>query len=256
MSAPTAAAAPRRTPAAAPGGTVACVQSNYIPWKGYFDLIARSDLFVLLDDVQYTRRDWRNRNLIKPPTGPRWLTIPVETKGRYTQLIRDTRVSDRRWAASHWEQIRQHYRKAACFRAECDWLETLYCDRAPRYEFLSDVNRLFLDAICRRLAIATPLVSSADYDLVPGKSERLLAICRQAGAARYLSGPAARDYLAVDLFAQHGIAVHWMDYAGYPEYPQLFPPFGHGVTVLDLLLNAGDEARRYLRRASSTGNPH
>jgi hypothetical protein len=237
-----------------PGGTVACVQSNYIPWKGYFDMIARSELFVLLDDVQYTRRDWRNRNLIKTPAGPRWLTIPVETKGRYTQLIKDTRVSDPGWAAVHWEQLRQHYRLAPCFRQERDWLEPLYRDAAPRLGYLSDINRLFLEAVCGRLGITTPLASSADYDLEPGKSARLLAICRQAGATCYLSGPAARDYLETDLFAHHGITVAWMDYADYPEYPQLHPPFSHGVTILDLLLNVGDLARDNFR--SNSAAPH
>jgi len=236
------------TAPAAPGGVVACVQSNYIPWKGYFELIARSDLLVLLDDVQYTRRDWRNRNLIKTDAGLRWLTIPVETRGRYTQRIRDTRVSDRGWAASHWDRLRQHYRLAPCFRREREWLEPLYRDAAPRLAYLSDVNRLFLAAICRRLAITTPLASSADYDLEPGKTGRLLSICRQAGAARYLSGPAARAYLDTGLFARRGIGVDWMDYEGYPEYPQLHPPFSHGVTVLDVLLNMGDRAAECLRR--------
>lgn len=222
--------------------TIAIVQSNYIPWKGYLDLIARSDLFVLLDDVQYTRRDWRNRNKIKTPQGLRWLTIPVETKGRYDQLIRDVRIGDRGWARSHWDQIRQVYAKAPCFAQERAWLEPLYRDQAPRLRYLHEVNRLFLDALCARLGIGTPLRTSAEYDLAPGKSDRLLAICEQAGATCYLSGPAARDYLATERFAARGIAVQWMDYGGYPEYDQLHPPFAHGVTALDPILHLGDAA--------------
>jgi len=230
--------------------TVAIVQSSYIPWKGYLDLVARSDLFVLLDDVQYTRRDWRNRNRIKTPQGLRWLTIPVETRGRYTQRIRDVRISDRAWARAHWDRLVQSYRQAPCFAAERAWLEPLYRDAAPRLTHLHEVNRLFLAAICQRLGIATPLASSDEFDLADGKTERLLAICRQAGATEYLSGPAARDYLQTDLFAHHGIAVAWVDYAGYVEYPQLHPPFAHGVTVLDLILHLGDAARDHLHHVA------
>ena len=226
--------------------TVAIVQSNYIPWKGYIDLIARSDRFVLLDDVQYTRRDWRNRNRIKSSQGLRWLSIPVETKGRYEQLIRDVRISDPGWARAHWDQIRQQYRMAPWFAQEREWLEPLYRDRAPGLAYLHEVNRLFLAAICDRLGVTTPLSSSADYDLVPGKSERLLAICRQSRATRYLSGPAARDYLDTDLFLAAGIVVDWMDYGGYREYPQVHPPFAHGVTVLDLIFHLGDRAADHL----------
>src|SRR3981081_3816911 len=105
---------------------VAIVQSNYIPWRGYFDLIASVDEFILLDDVQYTRRDWRNRNRIKTPSGTRWLTIPVEVRGRYTQRICDTRVADKEWAKRHWERIRQNYKHAPGMDALGGFVEDLY----------------------------------------------------------------------------------------------------------------------------------
>jgi len=229
------------------GGTVAIVQSNYIPWKGYFDLIARSDLFVLLDDVQYTRRDWRNRNRIKTAQGLKWLSIPVETKGKYEQLIRDTKVSSPDWARGHWDALRQAYGKAPWFEQEREWVEALYLEKAPELTYLSEINRLFLAAIAARLGITTPLVSSSDYELESGKTDRLLAICRQAGADIYLSGPAAQGYLDIEQFAEHGIAVEWMDYGGYGEYSQLYPPFEHGVSVLDLVFMVGGGARALLR---------
>jgi len=229
------------------GGTVAIVQSNYIPWKGYFDLIARSDLFVLLDDVQYTRRDWRNRNRIKTAQGLKWLSIPVETKGKYEQLIRDTEVSSGEWARAHWDALKQAYGKAPWFAQEREWVEELYLGKAPELSFLSEINRVFLAAIAERLGITTPLMSSSDYELEPGKTDRLLAICRQAGADIYLSGPAAQGYLDIEQFAEHGIEVEWMDYGGYEEYPQLYPPFEHGVSVLDLVFMVGDGARGLLR---------
>src|SRR4030095_6284230 len=95
---------------------VAIVQSSYIPWKGYFDLIRASDEFILLDDVQFTKRDWRSRNRIKTQRGPAWLTIPVRTKGLYKQLIQDTYVSDVRWGEAHWATLRASYARAPFFR--------------------------------------------------------------------------------------------------------------------------------------------
>lgn len=228
--------------------TVAIVQSNYVPWKGYFDLVRTADEFVLYDDVQYTRRDWRNRNRIKTADGLQWLTIPVEVKGKYTQRIRDTRVSDHDWAASHWARIRNAYAKAPHLRAVTELLGDLYAE-AARLDFLSDVNERFLRAICDRLGITTRITSSADYDTSnPDPTGRLLDVCTQAGATEYLSGPAAKAYLDESPFARAGITVRYMDYAGYPEYPQLHGPFEHAVSVLDLLVMTGPRATEYLTR--------
>ncbi len=235
--------------AAAPGKRVAIVQSNYIPWKGYFDLINRVDEFVLFDDVQYTRRDWRNRNRIKTPHGPAWLTIPVATKGRYLSPIKDVTVDDPRWASSHWRTIAAHYGRARCFARYRDRLEHLYASCEERR--LSEVNRRFLAAFCEILGIGTRLSWSMDYlnagDDGLGRTERLVAICRRAGATSYLSGPAARAYLEIDLFARAGIHVEFADYSGYPEYDQCHPPFVHEVSVLDLILNMGEDSPRYMR---------
>ena len=225
--------------------SVAIVQSNYIPWKGYFDLIGAVDEFILYDDMQFTRRDWRNRNLIKTPNGLKWLTIPVQVKGRYFQRIRDTEISSESWAEEHWKSLALNYARAPAFGEVAPWLETLYESATMRS--LSELNRHFLVAICERLGIRTKLTDSADYVLEGEKSERLAAICRQAGATSYVSGPAARDYLDEEVFARQGIAVKWFDYGGYPEYPQLWGDFEHGVTILDLLFNAGDDVRRYLK---------
>lgn len=224
---------------------VAICQSNYIPWKGYFDLIRRADEFVLLDDVQYTRRDWRNRNLIKTANGPLWLTIPVEVKGRFDQRICDVTIADGGWTQKHFESFQHHYARAPHFRILRDWLGELYAAcRDERY--LSRVNAHFLRALCDYLQIRTRITWSSDYSPPPERSARLLAICRELRATVYLSGPAAQAYLDVAAFAQHGIRVAWMDYSQYPEYPQLHPPFQHGVSVLDLILMMGPNAARYL----------
>ena len=102
---------------------IAISQSNYIPWKGYFDLINRVDEFILYDDAQFTRRDWRNRNKIKTPNGTQWLTIPVDVKGRYLQKINETKVSDKKWAIKHWKQIKQNYFKAKYFTKYKDFFD-------------------------------------------------------------------------------------------------------------------------------------
>lgn len=229
---------------AARGRRVAIVQSNYIPWKGYFDLINSVDEFILFDDAQYTRRDWRNRNRVVGPSGPRWLTIPVEVKGRYLQAIKDTRIADDSWGRRHWETLRACYGRTPGFEDCAEVLEPMY--RGRREAFLSEVNRSFLEAVNALLGIDTALRSSMDYELVEGRTQRLVHLCRAAGATDYLSGPAARAYLDEALFAEAGISVSWMDYGGYPEYDQRHMPFEHGVSILDLLFNCGSDARAHM----------
>jgi hypothetical protein len=225
---------------------IAISQSNYIPWKGYFDMINRVDEFVLLDEVQYTRRDWRNRNRVKTANGPVWLTIPVHVKGRYHQRIDETRISAPDWAAKHLKTLEQSYRRAPGYELYDTRLAELYGSAAGD-ERLSDVNRRFIEAVCEWLGIRTKLSWSTDYAAGDGRNERLLSICLAAGATEYVSGPAAAAYLDEGLFRAHGVEVSWMDYSAYPEYPQPHPPFAHAVSVLDLLLSTGADAPRYLK---------
>jgi len=223
------------------------VQSNYIPWKGYFDLINSVDEFILLDEVQYTRRDWRNRNRIKTAHGTQWLTIPVEVKGKYFQAVKETKVSDPNWGRDHWRTLSHCYGKAPFFRHFKDAFESLYLGRND--EFLSDVNHAWITGVCEIMGITTRITRSMDYRLTEtDPTAKLLELCLQASASVYLSGPAARSYLDEGLFAGHGVAVRYMDYSGYAEYPQLHPPFEHAVTVLDLLFMVGPQASAYLER--------
>jgi WbqC-like protein len=226
---------------------IAIVQSNYIPWKGYFDMIAAVDEFILYDDMQYTRRDWRNRNYIKTPRGLEWLTIPVDVKGKYLQKIRETRVSDPRWAQGHWSTLVHNYSRARYFPQYRARFEELYLGCAE--EMLSLINFRFIEAVCEILGIRTKISWSMDYDLVEGKTERLVGLCKSAGATHYLSGPAARDYIDESLFGQEGIGVSYMDYTGYRPHTQLHGDFQHTVTILDLILNEGPEARRFMKLA-------
>lgn len=224
---------------------VAILQSNYIPWKGYFDMIAAVDEFILYDDMQYTRRDWRNRNQIKTPLGVQWLTVPVLVKGKYHQKIRETEIDGNEWQAVHWKSIVQNYHRATYFEEIAAWLEPLYMGEL--FTHISPLNRRFIQAICNYLEIKTAITNSWDYKLIDGKTERLADLCMQAGGTEYISGPAAKDYINEKTFADRGIKLTWFDYVGYPEYSQLWGDFAHGVTVLDLLFNCGKESSSYMR---------
>jgi len=228
---------------------VAIVQSSYVPWKGYFDMINLADELILLDSVQFTRRDWRNRNRIKTPQGARWLTIPVITKGRYLQRIDEVEVEDPGWADRHWRTLGQHYQASPCFATMRELVQPLFFEGDQSR--LTEINRRLLTGLCELLGIHTPITRDTDYELRGSSSERLLALCLQAGATHYLSGPAARAYLDVEAFAERAVEVEWMDYSGYPRYPQLHPPFEHGVSVLDLLFNTGGEAPSYMKSFGS-----
>nr|WP_198952807.1 MULTISPECIES: WbqC family protein [unclassified Achromobacter] len=224
---------------------VAIVQSNYIPWKGYFDMIASVDEFILYDDMQYTRRDWRNRNLIKTPQGAQWLTVPVVVKGRYFQTIRETEIDVADWRAAHWRSLVQNYKRAACFTEVSAWLEPIYVEES--FSHLSVLNRRLIEAICAYLGIKTVITNSWDYELIEGKTERLADLCRQAGGTAYTSGPAAKDYIDPEVFRAAGIELTWFDYSGYSEYKQLWGEFTHGVSILDLLFACGKDAARYMK---------
>ncbi|WP_312703802.1 WbqC family protein [Stutzerimonas nitrititolerans] len=227
---------------------VAILQSNYIPWKGYFDMIAAVDEFILYDDMQYTRRDWRNRNQIKTPQGLQWLTVPVLVKGKYHQKICETEIDGTNWMAAHWKALAQNYRRAPHFAEIASWLEPLYL--AEPFTHISQSNRRFIEAICTYLGIKTTITNSWDYTLLDGKTERLADLCVQAGGTDYISGPTAKDYIDENVFSDLGIKLTWFDYVGYPEYPQLWGEFTHGVTILDLLFNCGKDAPRYMRNVA------
>lgn len=233
---------------------IAIVQSCYIPWKGYFDLINSVDEFILYDDMQYTKRDWRNRNLIKTKEGLQWLSIPVEVKGKYLQRINETRVSDKTWSRVHWKSILANYSKAKYFHEFQEYFEELYIE-SENEDYLSQINFKFLKAICGLLNIKTKLSWSTDYPVDDSlrKTERLLALCQKADANHYLSGPSAQAYMQTELFDNAGIQLAYMDYSNYRTYQQLFGEFAHGVTILDLIFNVGSEAADYLKSCAWVG---
>lgn len=225
---------------------VAILQSNYIPWKGYFDIINSVNEFILYDDMQYTRRDWRNRNKIMTRDGGKWLTIPVNNKGKYYQKIKEVTVSEPNWAEKHWKSICHNYTRAPYFAQYESIIGGLY-DQCAKESYLSKINYIFLACICKILGIETKISWSSDYLMKDGKTERLIGLVQAAGGDYYLSGPAAKDYIEEQLFQEAGIELAWMDYSGYPEYHQLSEQFEHGVSILDLIFNEGQNAPKFMK---------
>lgn len=221
--------------------TVAILQSNYIPWRGYFDILRQADVFVLYDEVQFTKNDWRNRNQIVTRTGPLWLTIPTKTSGQWGQSIAETQIAHPSWARKHWASIQQAYARAPYYEQHRDWLGTLYTQAATQ-SALSTVNRSFLSATAGVLGLTTPIVSSSDIPGTGDQTGRLLQICQHLGATRYLSGAAAQTYLDTERFHVAGIRVDWMAYPAYPTYQQNDGVYRPSVSVLDTLMHRPCEA--------------
>jgi hypothetical protein len=223
---------------------IAIIQSCYVPWRGFFDLIGRCNEYVIFDQTQYVKRHWHNRNRIKTAAGLQWLTIPVISKGRYEQPIDEVEI-EKPWTEKHWRALELSYRRAPFFEALAPTVRGWY-ERADNEKRLTEVNALFLREIASLLGLGTRIVRDTAYPIQGAKTERLLGIAQAAGADRYLSGPSARAYLDEAMFAASGIRVEWMRYDSYPEYPQLHGAFEPAVSVLDLLFNVGPDARRYL----------
>lgn len=225
---------------------IAILQSNYIPWKGYFDIINSVDEFVIYDDAQYTKRDWRNRNQIKTESGLKWLTIPVEVKGKYKQTIKDTIVANKQWPEKHWKTIKNNYKNSSFFKEYEELFEKAYL-QCKEIDSLSSINKLFINLINSIIGIDTIILESSDFYLSGNSNEKIISLCKQLGAGVYVSGPASKNYLTVELFEKEGILVSWMNYSGYPEYNQLAKPFEHRVSILDLIFNMGEKAPLFMK---------
>ena len=221
---------------------VAILQSNYIPWKGYFDLIAAVDEFILYDDMQFTKNDWRNRNKVKTPKGLEWISIPVGAG--INRRIRDVAIPDNGWQRKHLKTFEINYGRAQYFNEVMHWLTPIYMNK--NIKLLSEFNRLLIEKICQQLNIKTKITYSWDYNLPYGKTERLVSLCEQTKANVYVSGFAAQAYLDESLFQEKNIKVEWFGYSGYQEYVQLWGNFEHDVSILDLLFNCGGDSVKYM----------
>ena len=230
---------------------IAIVQSNYIPWKGYFDMIAAVDEFILYDDVQFTKNDWRNRNKIKTPNGTLWLTIPVYHS--LNDRIRDVKISQSNWNTKHWKSLQYNYARASAFVETRDFLGDLYA--RANHCYISELNYFFIFEISRFLGIHTKISFASDYSYEGDKSMKVLSLCKSAGGDVYLSGPSAQSYLDLNLFRRAGVTVEWMDYSDYPSYRQVHGEFDHKVSIIDLILHAGKSAPDFMKHVKHIDQP-
>jgi len=222
---------------------VAVIQSNYLPWKGYFDIIHDVDEFIFYDDVQFTRNDWRTRNRIKTAQGAQWLSVPAGTST--SQLICEVTLKDPTWQAKHWRTLCQNYSRAPYFKTYREFFEDFYLGAA--WSSLSAMNQHLIRHVATDLlGIATTFSDSRDLAAQGQRLDRLLDLLHKAGATTYVSGPNAKNYIDPARFEATGIGLLYKDYSDYPEYPQLYPPFEHTVSIIDLIFNAGPQSADYI----------
>lgn len=222
--------------------SVAVLQSNYLPWKGYFDIINDVDEFIFYDDVQYTKNDWRNRNKVKSLNGTEWITIP--TGSSLNRLICEVELHDHNWQSKHWKTIYHNYKKSPFFNEYRDFFEEIY---TKKWTNLSELNQHCIIKISHDiLGIKTAFGDSRLHKAEGAKQDRLIDLLVKAGATKYVSGPSAKSYIDPHVFNRAGIELVFKEYAGYPEYPQAFPPFEHFVSIVDLLMNTGPAAGAHI----------
>jgi|ERR1039458_2562997 hypothetical protein len=215
---------------------VAIIQSNYLPWKGYFDIIHDVDVFCFYDEVKYTKNDWRNRNKICSTNGSFWLTIPIHHDA-VKQKINEVELTDKSWQKEHFDTIYHTYKKAPFFHQVEPLLNDFY--KKKEWEYLSEFNHYSIQRISDYLGIKTKFVKSKDYNLTNNRIGRLINLLKDLNATKYISGPSAKDYLAASekLFVDNSIELSYKDYTSYPEYHQMSKPFNQYVSILDLIAN-------------------
>lgn len=211
-------------------------QPNYLPWLGYFHKIHRSDVFVFLDDVEYTSGSWTNRNKIKTPDGWAWLTVPVRNTSAPIESVRI--VTDENWRERHRKSLQHNYGKARFFDEFADLFERVY---EREWESLVELNVTLIRRLVERLDLECRFVRSSTLDVDGTKTDRLVTICETLGADRYLSGTGARSYIEPSQFEDAGITLEYNPFE-YPQYEQRFGSFVPNLSIVDVVFNVGSAA--------------
>lgn len=223
---------------------IAILQSNYLPWKGVFDMMHQADTFVFLEDVQYTEQDWRNRNKILTKQGTNWIIVPIRNSNKFGQLIYEAEIDNRSyWQRKHYNSFQMNYGKAPYFK-EYSWIIDDIFNK-DKWTNLSELNIYSTQLIAKVLGIKTEFITSTSLDVKGIKDDRVIEICKKLNATHYLSGPAAKDYIIPEKFKKEGIELEYIKYE-YPRYKQMHEPFNHYVTSLDLIFNVGHDAPYYI----------
>ena len=227
---------------------VGIIQSNYVPWRGYFDFINQVDTFVLFDDVQHIKRSFRNRNTIKDGNKINFITVPINSYNGLVTINALKICNTANWRLHHFNQLSHAYSKTPFFKP---LINDFYEIITAHNDSLSTLNAALLRWICNLLAIKTPIVASESFNATGHKTQRLVDILEKLGADTYLSGPSAQCYLDYNLLREANIGLEFKTY-DYDPYPQLNPPFAGNVSILDLLFNVGPDAKNHI--TSNTPN--
>tara|TARA_B100000609_G_scaffold190194_1_gene177856 strand:+ start:254 stop:931 length:678 start_codon:yes stop_codon:yes gene_type:complete len=221
--------------------TVVISQSNYLPWKGYFQLISMADVFVFYDTVDFTKRDWRSRNKILGPNGFQWMTIPVgSNRGK---SIQEVVLPEGEWRENHLETIRRNYAKAPYITDVMRIVSPVYEDAT--ITTLSSFNQSLIHHICAYLGIQTEFRNASEFEHNGDRVEKLISICLQLDATTYLSAPAAKDYIS-DEFEGTEVSLKWMEYGPYEPYDQNIEPFSDYVSIIDTIAALGPKTREHI----------
>ncbi|MDI6780923.1 MAG: WbqC family protein [bacterium] len=222
-------------------------QPDYLPWLGFFDKICLCDVFVLLDNVQFSKNYFTNRNKIRTSQGWTWLTVPVLSKGKSEQRIDEVKInniSEKKWAEKQWKTIEQNYKKAPFFSEHADFFYRLY---SKEWDSLTELNKTIIYYLVDAFELKTRICEVAEIKAEGNGTELLFNICQALGANTYLSGAFGKEYLDEDLFSNHGIKVIYQEFS-HPEYKQVFEPFIPNMSAIDLILNYGDDSLQILRQ--------
>ncbi len=222
---------------------VSIMQPGYLPWLGFFELIYNCDLFVLLDDVQYTKKDWRSRNRIRTKDGWIWLSVPVLTKNKQIQLINEVKInSSISWRRKHLKAIEINYNKAEYFNDYFPYFEKLY---TIDWEYLLDLNIEIINWVVKMLNIKTPLIKSSGLNAEGRKEDKIINICKALNAGELYDTKAARGILDLDKFEKNEIKIRFQDYQ-HPSYRQIYEPFIPYMSIVDLLFQYGPKSLNVL----------
>ena len=225
---------------------VAIMQPTYLPWSGFFGLIESVDIFVILDNVQFAKRSWQQRNQIKTPNGSIWLTIPINSKGKQNQLIRNTIINlDRDFSTDHKKSIEVNYKKAKYFNKEYSQIFQLINSKD---KFLAELNLNLIKYFCERFSIRTKIIKASEIKCFGTKANLLCSICKELEADIYLSPPGSKDYLQeTNVFNEANILVNYFQFS-HPQYTQLWGEFIPYMSIIDMLFNCGDESIDMIRQ--------
>ena len=223
---------------------LASIQPSYLPWRGYFHIIQRSDIFIFADNLQYNKQNWRNRNRIKTEDGPGWLTVPIQKESiRHRANIDKVLIDNNsRWGLKHWDKIYQAYHRAPFFKKYSSFFEDMY---SQNWGKLSDLDIYSIKHICGFLNINTKMMRASELNIQGKRMDYIMDACKKLGATHYLSGPTAKAYIEEKKFTDAGVLLEYQNY-DYPEYPQSYGKFIDYMSIVDLLFNCGEDSRKYI----------